>query len=152
MKQLHKDVKDSLITIKLNNITPTMIEAIERVVYDAHTYEGKYGYERRKSDGGLTDPDNIKMTFENKGSTDSVEVVIRNMTVGNKDYEGSVYHWGKSYTYEIDRIIVSGVGYSWTESAFYKNKMPRDFYEATRKEVEDYLHEKITTQLILKGW
>lgn len=152
MAELYKDVEDSLVHIKINDITPTMIQAIEEVVYDAHTYEGKYGYKRRREAGGLIDPDNIQMEFKPTDSLHNIEVVIRNMTKGNRDYYGSVYDWDKSYTFEIDRIIIEGKGYSWTNSRFYNQIIPRDFYEATRKEVETYLNEKILQQLKEKGW
>lgn len=152
MSALQGDVQDALTTIHLTDITPTMIEAIKMVVYDAHTYEGKNGYERRMGHGGLIDPDNIQMTFQPSRDSNSISVVIRNMTHGNENYSGSVWDWDKSYTYEIDRIIVEGKGYSWVNSRFYKNIIPRDFYEATRQEVETYLHERILEELIKKGW
>lgn len=152
ISDLHQEVEEALIHIKITDITPTMLRAIKEVVYDAHTYEGEYGYQRRYTSGGLGDPDNIKMAFNPTKSNREVEVLIRNRTQGNRNYKGSVYDWDESYTFEIDRIIVEGVGYSWTNSRFYQQTIPRDFYEATKKEVEGYLHEKILNYLKQQGW
>lgn len=152
MKELKNDVSEALKTIKITDIDDSMYEAINEVVYDPYAPTKKAPYTRRREAGGLSDKRNFKMNFVPSSENNSVEVVIRNMTTGNKDYYGSVYHWNKSYTFEIDRIIVEGIGYSWKNSRFYHLKIERDFYKATLEKVEAYLYKRIKEELEAKGW
>ena len=150
--KLNRDVNDSLKTIKISDIDDSMVDAIYETVYDPFAPTEKFPYHRRYEDGGLSDRDNFIMTESPTIGMNSVEVVIRNITKGNNSYWGSVQDWGGSYTFEIDRIIVSGKGYSWTNSRFYQVRIPRDFYEATRQKVESYLRKRIIEELKEKGW
>lgn len=146
------DVSDSLKTIKITDIDDSMVEAIYETVYNPYAPTEKYPYNRRYEDGGLSDKDNFRLSTVPTIGFDSVEVVIRNMTQGNKNYRSSVHDWDGSYTFEIDRIIVNGEGYSWVNSRFYNVKIPRDFYEATRLRVEKYLRKRIIEELKARGW
>ena len=154
LTRLNQDVMSSLKTIKITDIDDSMVEAIYESVYDPYPFDPtiKDPYHRRYERKGLSDKRNFELFPSESIGLNSVEVVIRNMTQGNNDYRSSVQDWSGSYTFEIDRIIVNGQGYSWQNSRFYNGTKPRDFYKATRIKVEKYLKQRIEEELKAKGW
>jgi hypothetical protein len=82
------------------------------------------GYQRRKDSGGLSDPRNfdIRIFQEENGN---IIGYVKNETKGV----------GKAF--ELDEVIVSGMGYDWTESRIYRMQpFPRDFYQGTIDRIE----------------
>lgn len=139
---LLQDIESSLETIKIKNIEDSMINAIQSVVYDTYTpSEYQRRHNRPNGGGGLSDKKNIVSESKINGANE-VEIVIRNIAKG--DEQTSI---------EIDKIIVEGVGYTWTESRIYKQQpFPRDFYAETKREVEKYLIQRIKEELKQRGW
>lgn len=90
-------------------IIPTMLEVIDREVYNAYTPKV---YKRRYEKGGLADPTNFDSTIDVNGNT--IEITVKNITAPS----------GRADGYYLDVFIVNGTP---------TMPMKRDFYEATRE-------------------
>ena len=94
-------------------VTKKMIEVINERVYDA--YEPTL-YERRRGNGGLSDPANIEGSWI---SDDVYEI----MNTTKSQY---------SYYPRLDKIIITGYGYNWRGSRIYREApIKRDFIAGT---------------------
>ena len=98
-------------------------------------------YVRRKNKGGLTDPKNF-------------DIQIYQQTNGN--IVGYVRNTarGVGRAFELDEVIVSGMGYDWEDSKIYKMQpFPRDFYSATIDRIESSRWKYHVRRLMNKrGW
>lgn len=110
----------------------SMEMAVHKDVYAKYTPSGKGtaytngvgGYRRRKGKGGLSDPSNFDIQIYQQPNGNIVGYV-RNITRGV----------GKAF--ELDEVIVNGMGYDWTESRIYNMQpFPRDFYQGTIDRIE----------------
>ena len=110
----------------------SMEMAVHKDVYAKYTPSGKGtaythgvgGYQRRKGKGGLSDPSNFDIQIYQQPNGNIVGYV-RNITRGV----------GKAF--ELDEVIVSGMGYDWTDSRIYRMQpFPRDFYQGTIDRIE----------------
>lgn len=110
----------------------SMEMAVHKDVYAKYTPSGKGnaytngvgGYRRRKGKGGLSDPSNFDIQIYQQPNGNIVGYV-RNITRGV----------GKAF--ELDEVIVSGMGYDWTDSRIYRMQpFPRDFYQGTIDRIE----------------
>ena len=104
-------------------VQSTMIRMIKEHVYDAYTPKGREPYQRRRTSGGLEDPDNIVGYW-----LDDYTYAIENITTGNKDV-------GFDSDKKIAPIIETGIGYNWTRSQIYNNPFPRPFIKETRNKL-----------------
>ena len=92
-----------------DEIIPTMLEVIDREVYNVYTPRV---YKRRYEKGGLADPTNFDSTIDVYGNT--IEITVKNIAEPS----------GEAGGYYLDAMIVNGTP---------TMPMKRDFYEATRK-------------------
>lgn len=124
-------------------------EAIEIEVYARYEptmYNGSvYDYvDRRYGDNGLIDEHNFKYDIEiNKNS---IVIILYNETKGNQ------YAPNNQSDIFIDSVIITGKGYSWSNSNIAKSKMQRDFYAMTEKIMEsDKVRDKIIKEFNKRG-
>ena len=79
---------------------------------------------RRNQNGGLADPSNFDVQIFQQDNGNIVGIV-KNTARGV----------GKAF--EMDEVIVSGMGYDWEDSKIYHMQpFPRDFYSATIERIE----------------
>lgn len=117
-----------------------MVEAVEYEVYARYS---PTSYDRRMESGGLSDKDNMVHRIDIKGNR--IDVILYNNTLGNSDYEYSSNDY-------IDKIIITGEGYTWKGSNIYNNPIERDFYSKTEELLNDgELRHKIIASLRSKG-
>ena len=112
--------------------------AIDMNVYDAYP-ESKY--DRKKTEGGLTDPKNIETHWENQTKTLTVESTRTDWEPVPKDgrHEGRL----------VAPVVESGRGFDW-----WKNPRPRNFTKLTDQILEVEIDKLLTEQaeLALGGW
>ena len=96
-------------------VIPTMLEVIDREVYDKYT--PKF-YIRRYERGGLADPTNFDTTIDVYGNT--IEITVKSIAEPS----------GEAGGYYLDAMIVNGTP---------TMPMRRDFYEATREVMRERL-------------
>ena len=96
-------------------VIPTMLEVIDKEVYDKYT--PKY-YIRRYERGGLADPTNFDTTIDVYGNT--IEITVKSIAEPS----------GEAGGYYLDAMIVNGTP---------TMPMRRDFYEATREVMRERL-------------
>lgn len=96
-------------------VIPTMLEVIDKEVYDKYT--PKY-YIRRYERGGLADPTNFDTTIDVYGNT--IEITVKSIAEPS----------GEAGGYYLDAMIVNGTP---------TMPMKRDFYEATREVMRERL-------------
>ena len=109
MTHIEKDMQKVLEIEVAETVKENMKAAIDENVYNAYTPEY---YHRRMENGGLADKDNMEATIS--GNVLMVRDVAP-LDNGRTDYE-------------LDRIIVEGLG---------KQPFPRDFYGGTAERLED---------------
>ena len=109
MTHIEKDMQKVLKNEVAETVKENMKAAIDENVYDVFTPEF---YNRRMENGGLADKDNMEATIS--GNVLMVRDVAP-LDNGRTDYE-------------LDRIIVEGLG---------KQPFPRDFYGGTAERLED---------------
>ena len=110
-----------------DEIIPTMLEVIDREVYDVYTPKV---YKRRYEKGGLADPTNFDSTIDVYGNT--IEITVKNITAPSGQADG----------YYLDAMIVNGTP---------TMPMKRDFYEATREVLRRELPSIITEKFAKYG-
>lgn len=155
---LRRDVEVALERTKKNYIDNEMQQAIEDTVY-AIQFDSMYPYERR-GDGGVDGNDGLKnkknfsfgIISNPPTSYTNGEVImkIRNVANGNTDYPNH----DDGY---IDKIIITGKGYSWENSAYYQAEyvgkpIKRDFYKETKKRMKGNLGGALEKELKRMGW
>ena len=96
-------------------VIPTMLEVIDREVYDKYT--PKF-YIRRYERGGLADPTNFDTTIDVYGNT--IKITVKSIAKPS----------GETGGYYLDAMIVNGTP---------TMPMRRDFYEATREVMRERL-------------
>lgn len=125
-----------------NVMKDKMVEAIEIEVYGTYTpimYDRRYG-----SDGSLSDKNVMREEFSFSGN--KMTVYLFNDAKGNNDYPNN-----QSSTF-IDKIIVTGDGYSWKNSNIAKMGLARDFYAKTEELLNDgEIMNKIKNELRSRG-
>lgn len=109
LNHIEKDMQDVLENEVAEEVRNNMQDSIDVNVYNAYTPEY---YHRRMENGGLADKDNMEATIS--GNVLMVRDVAP-LDNGRTDYE-------------LDRIIVEGLG---------KQPFPRDFYGGTAERLED---------------
>lgn len=148
LTDMYEKFKNDAIS-SVNDIVPpimkeTMKEAIEIEVYAK--YEPTQ-YQRRYEKGGLLDERNMKhdlIVTEN-----SVKIILINYTKGD---DRGVYPNTQPYEY-IDSIIVTGEGYTWTDSGIAQSSMERDFYTKTEELLKTTnIINEIKKEMRRKGW
>ena len=115
MKYINMTAQQIMQEIIDEEIIPTMLEVIDKEVYDV--YKPKY-YTRRYERGGLADPTNFDSTIDVYGNT--IEITVKNITEPS----------GEAGGYYLDAMIVNGTP---------TMPMRRDFYEATREVMRERL-------------
>ena len=156
--RLRKDVEIALEEAKENYINGEMQQAIDDVVY-AVRFNSMNPYERRE-DRGKNGNDGLKNTknfsfgiISNPPTTytkGEVIMKIRNVANGNTNYPNH----DDGY---IDKIIITGKGYSWENSAFHQaeyngNPIKRDFYKETKNRMKGKLGKVLEKELKKMGW
>ena len=147
-KKMYNDYVNSIKNACIDVIPPIMEEkhkeAIVIEVYSA--YQPTYGDENRRfGDNGFLDDNNIE--FDVKVNKNKIIITLYNETKGNP------YLPNNQSNMFIDEIIVTGEGYSWKNSEIAKNKLKRDFYEATEKLMNsDEVRKKIIKELNKRGF
>lgn len=142
-KEFMKDAKKAFQEVVPPIMTEVHKEAIEIEVY------AKYSptmYDRRNgSDGSLSDEKNFIYDFDIKGN--SIFITLYNETKGNPNEPNN-----QSNTF-IDKIIVTGDGYSWKNSGIARMGIKRDFYLVTEQIMaSDEIRNKIIKELNKKGF
>lgn len=127
IKHIQMNAKDIMIEIINDEVIPTMLEMIDKHVYDV--YEPKV-YKRRYERGGLADPTNFDYTVDIDG--DCIVFSVKNITAPVEEGEG-LY---------LDYILASGE---------YRPYMKRDFYEPTREIMRDVLPKLIKEKFEKRG-
>lgn len=152
LEDLKSDVIASINNVKRDYIDFEMVEAIDELVYQNEAFSSNPYRDLggRGDNGGLKDKDNFEMTSLPTSSPNELEFVIRNTTTGNTDFSGSTRD-------TIDSIIVSGYGYTWKNSEYYKRQrdgkpIKRDFYQATHERIKDKVGALVERKLKEKGW
>lgn len=114
-KYIQRSAQQIMQEIIDEEIIPTMLEVIDREVYDVYT--PKY-YKRRYERDGLADPTNFESTVDTYGN--KIEITVKNITAPSGEADG----------YFLDVMIVNGTP-----------TMPkkRNFYAETRKVLEKEL-------------
>lgn len=117
----------------------SMKMAIKKDVYARYRATG---YKRRKEDGGLLDDDNINVMVYRDSHTGNIIGYAKNTATG----EGNAW--------ELDRVIVEGVGYDWeTSNIYFLQPFPRDFYKGTIERIETANWQwKVRRKLQARGW
>lgn len=109
MTHIEKDMQKALENEVAETVKENMKAAVDENVYDVFTPEY---YNRRMENGGLTDSNNLQANVSGNVLTVRDVAPLDN---GRTDYE-------------LDRIIVEGLG---------KQPFPRDFYGSTAERLED---------------
>ncbi len=127
IKKVESDVQ-SILHAYIPQFKKCVSDSVVENVYSAY-YPEKYV--RRRSNGGLSDPENYTVT-EGK-----LSLSLINETPGNSEYADSE-GWDSG---PITDIIESGSGYHWTNSKIYNlQPYPRPFMEqALDTFVDEYL-------------
>ena len=114
-KYIQRSAQQIMQEIIDEEIIPTMLEVIDREVYDVYT--PKY-YKRRYERDGLADPTTFESTVDTYGN--KIEITVKNITAPSGEADG----------YFLDVMIVNGTP-----------TMPkkRNFYAETRKVLEKEL-------------
>ena len=114
-KYIQRSAQQIMQEIIDEEIIPTMLEVIDKEVYDVYT--PKY-YKRRYERDGLADPTNFESTVDTYGN--KIEITVKNITAPSGEADG----------YFLDVMIVNGTP-----------TMPkkRNFYAETRKVLEKEL-------------
>lgn len=122
-KDLLKHVKSTGVKVLQDvidkKVVPAMMDEIKEVVYDA--YKPRH-YRRRKENFGLGDRRNIYT----EPSSDGLSIKIKNITQPSHDTRYAT----------LDVIIVEGTEYWKSFEQYQPLPFPRDFYKATREEIE----------------
>ena len=116
-------------------------EVIEEVVYNAYT---PIYYERR-TNGGLSDKENMKETIAFKEN--NLEIKVENVTKGNTEYSDA-----EGYTTGyIDEIIETGQGYGYDLDSYIG---ARPFTEISQNVIDytDRINKIIEEELRKKGY
>lgn len=94
-----------------------MLEAVERIVYEAYT---PTTYDRRGSDGGLKDVDNMMIT-EAFFSGNNFKIIFENITKGNDTLSDEF----------LTRTIEEGIESNWQKTGEWSEPRPfmREMYE-----------------------
>lgn len=108
-------------------VIPTMLEVIDREVYNVYTPKV---YKRRYEKGGLADPTNFDSTIGVHGNT--IKITVKNITQPS----------GQSNGYFLDAMIVNGTP---------NMPMKRDFYEATREVMRRELPSVVARKFVQRG-
>ena len=126
-KYIQKSAQQVMQEIIDEEIIPTMLEIIDREVYDKYT--PKY-YKRRYERGGLADPTTFDSTVDTYGNT--IQITVKNIAAPS----------GRADGYFLDAMIVNGTP---------TMPMKRNFYEETRKVVERELPAIIANKFAQHG-
>lgn len=126
-KYIQKSAEQVMQEIIDDEIIPTMLEVIDREVYNVYIPKR---YERRYEKGGLADPTNFDSTIDVYGNT--IEISVKNITEPS----------GRADGYFLDVMIVNGTP---------TMPMKRDFYEATREVLRRELPTVITEKFAQHG-
>lgn len=125
-------------------INDAIVEGVEKKVYPAYEPEK---YKRRKSRGGLSDPTNIrgKIIYGERGGS-RLRVRFKNYTTGKR----------RGGEKELDGIVVTGQGYSWSKSKIYQmeasgNPLVRDFYGYAAEVIDDTIAVELAENLTNRG-
>ena len=126
LKALCSDIEDVLMDEVLKKVRKIEIKHIEEDVYSVYSPSI---YKRRKSDEGLSDPDNIVGTVKN------MELTIDNIVPFNEEYGGNnrgeglaeMVNDGGNYLHDYD------YGFRGIEAPYSK---PRPFLDNTVDEIE----------------
>ena len=151
--EMYKDFIKTATGVFKETVPPIMTEshkeAIELEVYARYEptmYNGSvYDYmDRRYGDNGLLDEHNFEYDIEiNKNS---IVIILYNETKGNQ------YVPNNQSDMFIDKIVVTGDGYSWEGSNIAKTKMERDFYKMTEEIMKsDKVRNKIIKEFNKRG-
>ncbi len=151
IQDLTRDVSTSLKEVKTSFIDGEMKKAIQEVVYDDPN-KGRNPYIRRMDNGGLSDVSNFEVQ-ELSVLNKSVNMTIKNMT----PFAGDDKHHNSSNTHTLDKVIVTGIGYTWQKSRYAQREhagspIKRDFYQETANKIDDKLANKLYAQLKRHGW
>ena len=115
MKYINMSAQQIMQEVIDEEVIPTMLEVIDREVYDKYT--PKF-YIRRYERGGLADPTNFDTTIDVYGNT--IEITVKSIAEPS----------GEAGGYYLDAMIVNGTP---------TMPMRRDFYEATREVMRERL-------------
>ena len=126
-KYIQRSAQQIMQEIIDEEIIPTMLEVIDREVYD--NYTPKY-YERRYERNGLADPTNFDSTVDTYGNT--IQITVKNIAAPS----------GRADGYYLDAMIVNGTP---------TMPMKRNFYEETRKVMEKELPAIIANKFAQHG-
>lgn len=134
-------------------VPPIMTEAHKEAIeievyarYEPTLYNGSaYDFvDRRYGDDGLLDEHNFKYDIEINNN--SIVIILYNETKGNQ------YAPNNQNNIFIDKVIVTGEGYSWKNSNIAKSPIERDFYAMTEKIMEsDRVRDKIIKEFNKRG-
>lgn len=167
------DVGQSVLTAtRSESARSLVVQGIDEALGPEGT--GPNAYKRRGSNGGLTDPNLIVTTVENKKTNSSgfhIDFLVKNVAEGNRKWSGGINPCYKEHEddwlplktdrFYVGAIVQSGRGYSWVNSQYYngptytpKNHKPRDIYgRAGEKLMEDgQLASMIASELANRGW
>lgn len=123
-KYIEQQATEILATEGLKEVRKTMQKNVETEVYSKYTPNNgePYRYERRKTNGGLQDEQNIVVTNKRSDGVD-----IENITTGTRGYR-------------LDEVIESGKGYEYTYNRDGANPpytKPRRFVNKTYEDLRD---------------
>lgn len=143
--QIINDIRETIISDCVQLMYEKMREMIYRTVYGQYT---PTQYQRRyDSNGGLGDIGTYD--FDLDVNSNGFTIKMYTNAEGNSSYSNA-----NLSGQPLDETIVTGVGYSWTESQIYENQpYPRDFYKATLDALIDggELHYILENKLGEKG-
>lgn len=126
-KYIQKSAEQIMQEIIDEEIIPTMLEMIDREVYNVYTPQR---YQRRYEKGGLADPTNFDSTVDVYNNT--IEISVKNITEPSGQADG----------YYLDVMIVNGTP---------TMPMKRDFYKATREVLQRELPSVIKAKFAQYG-
>lgn len=109
----------------------TMAEVIETEVYAKYDSRAGDPYIRRRTNGGLQDPENMEARYDGADKTLTVE----NVTMDNK-------YSLESGNRRVAPVVESGEGYTWTSSKMYKHPIARPFHKKTEEQMGNGLFEQ----------
>jgi hypothetical protein len=136
INQITKKVIQQDDTNVKNVVVHELIESIEDNVYDAYDSPAKNPYERQKSRGGLTDPDNFRIEPTAEG------VAISSSRKGNGRYNDNI---------DVAEIISGYEDYSVEDIWGYGYEEPREFVEPAREKLRNSKRLQKALMLDLKN-
>lgn len=133
LKEMEKYIQDEINKSLKNDVAPVVKEVmsaeVQNTVYSV--YEPKM-YKRRYNNGGLMSENNMNDTL----IKDGVIAVSNDTPFNGKNYSGKT----------LTEVVVTGEGYTYDYP--YEYNQPRDFIEATRK---DLIQTQAHTKALVNG-